>query len=88
MFLSHVWIFYRSTTCWWLIVLADGYVEYLSRYSFRFGLGSVAVGSAYSTYSENTNQQANPVLDWFSFEFLVVPLCERVTLTGSDNGFY
>ena len=49
--------------------------EYLSRYSLRFGLGSVAVGSAYSTYSVNTNQQANPELDWFSLEFLVVPLC-------------
>ena len=62
--------------------------EYLSRYSFRFGLGSVAEGSAYSTYSANTNQQANPALDWFSFEFLVVPLCYCVTLTGSDNGLY
>ena len=57
------WFFPRGkdlTTCWLLIVLADGHVKYLNRYSLRFGLGSVAVGSAYSTYSENTNQQANP----------------------------
>ena len=60
----------------------------MSIYSLRFGLGSVAVGSAYSTHSVNTNHQANPKMDWFSLEFLVVPLCYCVTLTGSDNGFY
>ena len=63
-------------------------MKYLNRYSLRFGLGSVAVGSAYSTYSVNTNQQANPKMDWFSLEFLVVPLCYCVTLTGSDNRLY
>ena len=63
-------------------------MKYLSRYSLRFGLGIVAVGSAYSTYSENTNQQVNPWMDWFSLEFLVVPLCYCVTLTGPDNGLY
>ena len=76
------------TTCWYLIVLANGCAKYLPINSLRFGLGSVAVGSAYSTYSENTNHQANPKMDWFSLEFLVVPLCYCVTLTGSDNGLY
>ncbi len=55
--------------------LANGCMEYLSRYSLKFGLGSVDVGSTYSTYSENTNHQANPRMDWLSLEFLVVPLC-------------
>ncbi len=50
-------------------------MEYLSRYSLRLRLGSVAAGSAYSTYSEKTNHQANPRMDWYSLEFLVVPLC-------------
>ena len=40
-------------------------MKYLNRYSLRFGLGSFAVGSAYSTYSVNTNHQANPKMDWF-----------------------
>jgi len=27
-------------------------------------------------------------MNWFSLEFMVVPLCYCVTLTGPDNGLY
>jgi len=56
-------------------------------YSLRFGLGSVAVGSACSTYSAKTNIK-QPVVGCLHLSSWWCRCVTRVTLTGSDNGCY
>jgi len=51
------------------------------------GLGSVAVGSACSTYSETRTLIIDQSMT-FHLSSMVPPLCWSVGLTGSDNGSY